>query len=225
MPADAGAAHLLLSVKKLAEQLLRVFPPLDDAGRTIALATYRELARGAPAAPQDVARRASVPAKEAAAALRAWPGVFFDDGGRIVGFWGLAIRSMPHRLRVGNRELYAWCAWDALFLPRVLGEDVRVESACRETGEAVRLTVGPAALKEARPPEAVLSFLTPDASAVQGDVVTGFCHHVHFFRSTDAAQQWLSGRPGMFRLSLAEGFELGRHFNAGRYGALLESDA
>src|SRR5947208_260834 len=190
MPADPDA-ELLLS--ELASALLRVFPPLDERGRGIALQTYRELARGAPVEP----------AKEALAQLRGWPGVYFDDQERVIGFWGLTIVPMPHRLRIGERRLYAWCAWDTLFLPMLLDARVGVESACRASGEPVRLTVTPTGLDSAAPAETVVSFLLPRAEAVNANVITSFCHFVHFFRSPAVASDWLAQRPGMFQLSLA----------------------
>ena len=124
---------------------------------------------------------------------------------------------MPHRLRLDGRELYAWCAWDTLFLPRLIGEEARVESTCRASGEAIALNVS-ADEAQASGPEPVLSFLLPDPAAVKSDVVSSFCHYVHFFRSAQAAQQWIAARPGCFVLSLANAFELGRRVNVGMYG-------
>ncbi len=205
MSADPGAELLLL---ELSSALLRVFPPLDESGRRIALQIYRELAQGAPV----------VPAKEAFAQLRGWPGVYFDDQERVIGFWGLSIVRMPHRLRIGEGRLYAWCAWDTLFLPWLLGTRVNVESTCRSSGEPVRLTVTPTGVESAAPAETVVSFLLPQAEAVNANVITSFCHFVHFFRSPAAASDWLAGRPGMFQLSLADAYELGRRINRARYG-------
>jgi alkylmercury lyase len=202
----APGAELLLP--ELSSALLRVFPPLDESGRRIALHMYRELARGAPVAP----------AGEALARLRSWPGVYFDERERVIGFWGLTIVPMPHRLRIGERRLYAWCAWDTLFLPELVGADIDVQSACKASARAVRLTVTPAGVERASPAGTVLSFLVPEAEAVNADVITSFCHHVHFFQSADAALPWLAERPKAFPLSLADAHELGRRINRARYG-------
>ncbi len=66
-----------------------------------------------------------------------------------------------------------------------------------------------------------MSFLLPDAEAMNVSVITSFCHYVHFFRSRDAAQPWLSQQPETFLLPLADAFELGRLVNQTRYGAAL----
>jgi alkylmercury lyase len=97
-------------VEVLSEHLLRVFPALDPAGQRLSLALYRELARGAPVSPSSLSDRVEMPAETVVRQLRSWPGVYYDGQQRVVGFWGLTIAAMPHRLRVAGRELYAWCA-------------------------------------------------------------------------------------------------------------------
>jgi alkylmercury lyase len=82
----------------------------------------------------------------------------------------------------------------------------------------VGLTVTPAGLQSAAPAETVVSFLLPQAEAVNANIITSFCHYVHFFRSPAAASDWLAERPGMFQLSLADAYDLGRRINRARYG-------
>ena len=208
-------------MQELAERLLNVFPRLDDRGRSIALAVYRELARGAPVEHEQLALRSGLPRQELDMALRAWPGVFFDDEQRIIGFWGLTIKPMPHRLRLAGRELYAWCAWDTLFLPGLIGGPARVESNCHATGQAIALTVN-AHEAQADGPAPVLSFLIPDAAGVSTNVVSSFCHHVHFFvansgsdDSVKAIQAWYAktfgakpGKRGQFEAADLPGVNL-----------------
>lgn len=50
----------------------------------------------------------------------ACPGSIATTSGRIIGFLGLSLTETPHRLEVGDATLYAWCAWDALFLSRLI---------------------------------------------------------------------------------------------------------
>jgi alkylmercury lyase len=112
---------------------------------------------------------------------------------------------MPHRLRVDGRELYGWCAWDTLFLPELLGVAAEVGSACRASGAPVRLRVTPRDVQSAEPAGVLVSFLLPEAEAVNADVITSFSHYVHFFSSRDAAQPWLDAHPETFLLPLADG--------------------
>ncbi len=148
-------------IEVLSTHLLRVFPALDEAQRKLSLALYRELERGAPVSPSSLADRAGMPADKAVRQLRSWPGVYYDGEERVIGFWGLTIAPMPHRLRVDGRNLYAWCAWDTLFLPALLAVTTEVESACRATGAPVRLTVTPHGVESAEPAGLSVSFLFP----------------------------------------------------------------
>ena len=118
-------------VKALAERVASAFPTLDANGRRLSLELYHELARGAPVSPSALADRTEAVIRQ----LRDWPGVYYDSEQRVIGFWGLTIAPMPHRLRVNRRELYAWCAWDTLFLPALLDATLEVESTCRASGD------------------------------------------------------------------------------------------
>lgn len=204
----------------LARELIAAMPPLDADEQRVALSTYRELAAGRPAYPERVATRAGVPPQRVEALLTSWPGVYLADGG-VVGFWGLALADMPHRLQVGGRELRAWCAWDTLFLPELIGAPARVESPCPVTGETVALEVVPGErVRELAPETAVLSFLHHD-EPFDADMIKSFCHFVHFFRDEPAARTWTARHQGTFALSVEEGFELGALTNRRRFGAAL----
>src|SRR5437879_876564 len=194
-------------IEALSEHLLRVFPPLDPTGQRLSLALYRELARGAPVSPPSLADRVETSAETVVRQRRRWPGVYYDGEQRVVGFWGLTIAPMPHRLRADGRELYAWCAWDTLFLPALLGASVEVESSCRATGAPVRLTVTPHGAESAESAGLSVSFLLPDAEAMNANVITSFCHYVHFFSSRKAAKPWRHAPPEPFLHSLADATE------------------
>ena len=201
--------------------LEQVFPALDPADQRLSLALYRELARGAPVAVPVLASLTGLAVEEVERRLRAWPGVFHDDAHQVVGYWGLTISHTAHRLRIGGRDLYTWCAWDTLFLPELLGANAEVRSVCRGSSQLVELTVGASAIESKDPATLWVSFLLPDTDAMRANLVASFCHYVHFFRSPDAARSWLEEHPGTFLLSLADAYEVGRRGNRSRYGGLL----
>jgi alkylmercury lyase len=209
-------------IEALSGHVLRGFPALDPTQQRLSLALYRELACGAPVSPSSLADQVGMPAEVVIQQLRRWPGVYYDSEQRVVGFWGLTIAPMPHRLRANRRELYAWCAWDTLFLPALLGTTVDVESACRASGDPVRLTVTPRAVRSAEPIGLSVSFLLPEAEAMNANVITSFCHYVHFFSSRKAAKPWLHEHPETFLLSLADAYDFGRCVNRARYGTALD---
>lgn len=209
-------------VEQLAVAIARAGPDFDEEQQRIALALYRRLAEGSSAPAADVAERAEVSAARVLELLDSWPGVYRDEQGQVVGFWGLTVDrlSPTHRLEVDGRELFAWCAWDTLFLPAVLGATARVESICPTTGDAITLVVAPDRVLLSTRPNAVVSFLLPDRR-FDADVIQSFCHFVHFFTSHDAGQAWTADHPGTFLLSLDDAFELGRRVNALNFPSAL----
>ena len=183
------------------------------------------MARGTAASPLEIAEDAGIEAEKARRVLGDWNGVYSDEAKRIVGFWGLTIRKMKHRFKVDGAQLYTWCAWDALFLPELLGRPARVESACEASGRPVRLRVSPERVESADPGSACISFLTPDRSRFEQDIVRDFCHYVHFFRSRNDGDTWIAKTPGTFILSLDEATELARRKNQFQFGSLLGGNA
>ena len=207
--------HLAVAVAKAA-------PDLDEEQRRVALALYRRLAEGSPAPASDVAERAGSDTERVLELLGSWPGVFRDAEGRVIGFWGLTVDrlSPTHRLEVGGRELFAWCAWDTLFLPGILGATARVDSVCPATGDVISLVVSPERVIRTSHPDAVVSFLVPDRG-FDADVIQTFCHFVHFFASRGAGEVWTAEHSGTFLLSLDDAFELGRLVNALNFSSAL----
>jgi alkylmercury lyase len=206
-------------IDHVAATILDHSPPLEDDGRSVALATYRLLAAGLPVELERISARAGVDSSRAEALLDSWRGVFRDGAGRIVGFWGLSTAKLgPHRLHIDDVELSAWCAWDALFVPELLARPVDVRSHSPLGGDPVALRVGPERVEHASPPDLVVSMLPARESE---DFIRTFCHQIHFFASKSEAQRWIAARDGVFLMPLADAFELARRVNHARFGSAL----
>jgi alkylmercury lyase len=195
------------SLQTLADSLASTFPCCDDA--PLALALLDELAGGEPVSVSRLAGALERGEAELTAALRRWPNVHYEQSGRIVAFAGLSLIPTKHRFEVAGRQLYTWCAWDTLFLPALLGQEVRVESTCPVTESEVRLTVAPDDVRAAEPPSLQLSFPAP-ASTDTADIIASFCCHVHFLAGQSAADRWLADNPDGLVLSLEDAVKLGR---------------
>ncbi|MDA8110643.1 MAG: organomercurial lyase [Betaproteobacteria bacterium] len=193
------------------------FPAMTSADRRLARTLYGLLARGRPVPPAALAEALARPADEVERTLGRWPGVFREDDGVVVAFWGMTVKEMPHRLHGDAIAASAWCAWDTLWLPALLEATVDVASRCAQSGEPVRLRVSPDRIESVAPAATVLSFLEPDVGKLRANATASFCHFVHFFRDRVAAEQWVVAHPGTFVTSLGEAFDLGRRVNAARY--------
>jgi alkylmercury lyase len=194
-------------LEAMADSLAGTFPGCEDA--PLALALLRELARGEPVPAHALAASAARQDADVQATLARWPNVQRDDHDRIVAFGGLTLRPTAHRFEVGGPTLYAWCAWDTLFLPALLDQTAHVRSRCPITGVDVRLTVTPGGVREAAPAGLVVSFPPPGAARV-ADITGSFCCHVHFLAGPQAADRWRAAHDGALALTLSEAFELGR---------------
>jgi alkylmercury lyase len=209
-------------LERLAERLIAAVPTLDAEGQRVGLALLRSLAAGAPVSDREVALAAGVAASGVRDALDRWPGVFRDEDRRVVGFIGLSVVEFgEHRIEIDGRRLTAWCAWDTLFLPGLLGRSARVSSRCPVTGEAISLTVSPEGPHDVGPEGTMLSLLTPERP-FDANVVRSFCHFVHFFASEQAARDWIAEHPGTVTVSVDDGFRLGQRTNAATFGAALD---
>ena len=197
------------------------FPKLTPKEQSVSLQLYRMLSAGAPVAPDDVGKSLSIPVNTIKSILEKWPGVFYDDGGKIHGYWGLATEKMGHLFEVDGKTLYAWCAWDTLFMPQLIGKSAKVESTCPVTKETIRLTVMPNRIENTKPDDIAVTFLLPDAGGDSENVQASFCHFIYFFSSGDAADEWIAEHPETFKLSIIEAFELGKIKNKIQYGDAL----
>src|SRR5918995_3532397 len=139
---------------QITERLVCCAEDLDRTDQRLQLALFRLLAMGEPVEPARLVCELGVERSDVIARLGRWHGVHTDDQGRIVAFQGLSIVEAPHRLRVDGRTLYAWCAWDTLFLPELIGRPSDVESDCPSTGATVSLRVGPDGPADLSPAEA-----------------------------------------------------------------------
>jgi alkylmercury lyase len=213
-----------LNLDELAASVVRCFPALDLLEQRLSLELYRLLAEGQAVPRAALAERLDISVEGVNRILERWPGVFSDAERRLVGFWGLSIPasySSPHKLKVNGQTLSAWCAWDTLFLPQLIGQAAEIESVGPVTRRTVRLTVTPEQVERIEPVSAQMSFLLPDAQELQKNVVTSFCHFVHFFRSRQPADSWTATHPGTFVLSIHEAHVLARLKNEAQYREAL----
>jgi len=204
----------------LADRFVACFPKLNAEGRKVFVALYRELSLGEPVSARQLAGQAGVSLQRVNALLDAVPAVYREDG-KVTGFWGLTLRKLSkHRFHTGDRTLYTWCAWDALFIPMILAKTAYVESEDAHTGAPIRLTVAPDRVETVAPRGTVVSMLEPREDML-ADVVTRLCHYIHFFASQASGRAWTKKHPGTVLLSLEDAFELGRRTNQMRYGEAL----
>ncbi len=193
------------------------FPPhfQNDESRLF-VQVLRLVAEGRPVSPEQVEQTASslqVPLQAAMSLLSKVSEK--DDDGNIIGTFGLSQKRHPHRFEVNGKPLSTWCAWDALFLPALLGQTADVETSCPATNENIRVRITPEHVENVVPSGSVISIVIPNVTGTDlqsaRDIRMSFCRLVHFFASKDAASAWALERHADVRiLSVEEGYQLGR---------------
>lgn len=210
-------------VNEIAKTVIGWMPSLNEEEQAILIYLYRMLSKGVPVVPADLADTSGVTVERVEKTLESWPGVFYEEDGRIKGFWGIAIPEMGHKFKVDGKILYTWCAWDALFIPEILGETAEIESTCPTTKKSIRLTVDPDGITYIEPEDTIVSFLILKEYKADKNVVSSFCHFVHFFSSDEAASKWVTDNKGTFILKLEVAFTLGRLVNQARFGECIKA--
>jgi alkylmercury lyase len=208
-------------LETLSKTITDLFPKLTHQEQKIALKLYRLLAKGNPVSPGSLSNVLGLSEEVVQSILKEWYGVYFDERGDIIGFWGLALPEMIHRFILNGKTLYTWCAWDSLFIPDLIQKTAQVESPCPVSGKKVYLTVSPNHIEKMEPTGAVMSLLTPEAAKVRENVIMHFCHYVRFFYSHDLGHEWISQNRGAFLLSINDAFSLGHIKNKGRFNKII----
>jgi len=212
-----------LSPEAISKYFVQAFPAIDKGEQTLALTLYRLLSLGEPISTSQLCNESGLTTIDINQKLQAWPGVFFDDAHHVIGFWGITVQPMTHKMTIDGHVSYAWCAWDTLFIPELLNKTVKVESSCPVTHNLIELVVSPMQAEAVNDKPLYLSFVQPDMDKFNDDVTNSFCHFVYFFDSKHIAQQWLAKHPDTFLLTLDEAFEIAKRVNAGRFNQTLNS--
>jgi alkylmercury lyase len=182
--------------------------------RRLIPASIRLLAEGEPVSPAQIADAARVPVDQAEAALRGIEDIEWTADGRVEGF-GLTRRPTPHQFRIGDVEMYTWCAMDTLIFAAFVDRPVQIQSPDGATGEPLRLETDGQRIIAADPPSIAVSWFF-DAAA------TGFrasvCQFGHFFASRESAAEWAAKYPQGGVLTLDEAMDASRSLVAEMFG-------
>lgn len=184
--------------------------------RALIPASIRLLAEGEPVSPAQIADAAGLPVDQAEAALGAIGDIEWTADGMVEGF-GLTRRPTPHRFRVGDAEMYTWCAMDTLIFAAFVDRPVQITSADGATGEPLRLETDGRRIIAADPPSIAVSWFFDRAA-------TGFrasvCQFGHFFASRESAAEWAAQYPQGGVLTLDEAMEASRSPVADMFGPI-----
>ena len=202
-----------VDLRDVAKRVLRLARPLTTVEQRLIREGQRALVKGEPLTIDELGRLVNVSPLEVQETLGHLPGfAHFDEAGRMVGLLGLSLQCTAYRFDACGRIVSTWCAWDSLFIPRVIGMRARVASHCPITKKLIQLVVGPEGVVSASSPDLRISFLFDCETGESASVVRACCDQIHFLSSWQAADLWISDDPEGFVLTLDEAWEVGRSF-------------
>ena len=183
----------------------------------LSLAIYKGLEKGKAVSIDDLKSTTTLSRDVINDFLSEWPGIFYDDAKRIIGYWGLAIQEMLHKIELKDKTLYGWCAWDTLFIPQLIDKDAIIRSIDNTTKEEIVIEIDRQGNLISGNDDIVVSMLTVDEEKFKENVVTSFCHFIYFFKNKTSGEVWVSKHDGTFLITLKEAIELSQTKNRLQY--------
>ena len=205
------------SFKKHIEKTRRAIEALPDgayeAELRLQVIAIQLLSKGEPISPESLENAWGMPIEhvhaifEQASALGT---LQLDDSGNMI---GTAISLVPssHKFQVNDKTLYAWCSYDAIYAPGVIGSDAFVESFDPLTNESIQMKVSPNGITESEPEGVVTTVVGMDADA-RGGAESPRCNQMHFFASEENARRWAADHPGVLIMTVDQLFDVVKEF-------------
>ncbi len=136
------------------------------------------------------------------------PDVEVDRACNIVGL-GVTLVPTSHRVQLGGKHLYTWCAFDTVLLPPQLDIEAQVQSTCPVTGQPITFAITPeGVIRDLFPASGVMSLIVP---AQRADCTRAtFCQQSLFFQSEQAASTFLADHPEALLLSVEDAAYVGQ---------------
>src|SRR5207302_11202210 len=147
-----------MQTDELGKFLREVMPRLNAEERIVALEIYKALAASGTISVAALSERTRLAPSRVEAIVSSQTGVFRDESGDVVGFWGLTAQPVSkHVLRINGQTRYAWCAWDCLFIPGIICQSVQLQSVRHETCTPIEQIVASHSAVQVRPASTLLT--------------------------------------------------------------------
>jgi len=206
-----------LSFEKHREKTRRALDGLPngayEAELRLQVIALQLLSKGEPVSPNRLAEAWGIPLEQVQAIFEQASSLGtlqLDDAGNMV---GSAISLLPssHKFQVNGKTLYAWCAYDAIYAPGVIGSDAVIDSVDPITNEPIRIKVSPDGVMKSKPEGVVATVVGMEADA-RGGAESPRCNQMHFFVSEENARKWSVDYPNVSIMTVDQMFEVAREF-------------
>jgi len=175
--------------------------------------TIQALAEGNPVSPAQLADIWDLPIDQVQTLLKQakeMGRVEINAQGDLVGAL-LSLNPTQHQISMDNKRLFAWCAYDAIYTPGVVGKPAQIVSKDPVTGGTVQVTITPDGVENVQPEGAVVSVIKPGGDMSAGPESTR-CTNMLFFESRETAEQWNQNLVELSILTVEEAFQVAKEF-------------
>ncbi|TNF96065.1 MAG: hypothetical protein EP297_10780 [Gammaproteobacteria bacterium] len=115
--------------------------------------------------------------------------VLNEEGTEAVGAYPLTTAVTPHQLQIGDCEIYAMCALDAVSVAPMFNADVMIHSRCHMTKDTVRIHMHGDEVIETMPIEPMVGIRWQIPCGVAAH---SMCMEMVFIKDQEMAQVWQS---------------------------------
>jgi alkylmercury lyase len=165
-------------------------PPDDERSdaRRLVKSGFHALLDGSPPSVVELGRRTGLPVASVEHLIEVMveSGRAMVDGDRLVGIGGLGVVPTRHRLQLGRRTYYTWCAWDAIGIPAAFGRSALVETPCGSCGRDLQIRMKRGRAPRRRPERGWL----PDVDSTEENPLRDFCPFASVFCSERHLSSW-----------------------------------
>jgi alkylmercury lyase len=199
--------HLVELLNKWDNDNNGISPEESTLAARFEIQALRLLAEGHPVSAKELATRLEIPTELVTRVFNESQKVEgeWDEKGRLIGE-ALTLVPTRHHIHIKDNDLFAWCAFDTMLIPALVGDTADIESPDPLTGEIIHLTVSPFGVKEFNPATTVLSMVVSGAESTGPE--SDFCSQTHFFSSQESAEQWQEDHPDVTIMTVEEVDEL-----------------
>lgn len=179
----------------------------------ITFKTIQALADGNPVSPAKLADIWDMPIDQVQTILKQaeeMGRVEINAQGDLVGTV-LSLNPTQHQISMDNKRFFAWCAYDAIYTPGIVGKPALIVSKDPVTGGTIQVSITPEGVENVQPESAVVSVIKPGGDMSAGPESTR-CTHMLFFESRETAERWNQNLVELFILTVEEAFQVAKEF-------------
>lgn len=131
--------------------------------------------------------------------------VLDKDSNKIVGAYPFSLKKTPHHVFLGNSDLYAMCAFDAISIAPVFNISTKVKSHCHITNEKIELHQIGDEVQSVEPAEDI--YIGIKWQQTGSHAAESLCMEMLFLKDKDVATSWMESDKNISVFSLEEAIE------------------